>query len=412
MSGVIEAKNAMRDLGTKAQAVVDDATLSLSEKKLRLENLQTEMKSYNDTISVHEAAKRLVDGAETAPEAVAGRSFKSLGGEIVDSAAFKSAVASRGGRFSYSTEIKTANPVNEGTAISNGQLNGQAGVLALPNYLPGVVGIKYAPLGVGELFAQGATSSPIISYVKQSAQTIGAVATAEKGLKGQSDATFARVNEQVGKIAAFFKITDEMLQDAEQAETFLSNMLVAEVAREEENQLLNGVGYPSLNGVLNRSGLATTVAAGTTGTLAAPSKLIEAIFKQITAIRTTAFVEPDAIVINPADWQNIRLAKDSQGQYYAGGPFTGAYGNSQPTNVDMLWGLRVVQSPRIASGTVLVGGFQEAGQLFRRQGITVEMTNSNEDDFTHNLITVRAESRSALAIYRPGAFGTVSVTWA
>jgi HK97 family phage major capsid protein len=413
MSAVVEAKSAMRRLGAKAQDVVNDDTLTMAEKKSALEALSADLKSHEETISLHEKAARLMEGGEAVDAETAHETrVKSVGQAIIESAAFKSAAGSRGSRFSASAEIKTANPVNEGTTISSGQLNGQGGVLALPDYLPGIVDIRYAPLGVGDLFAQGATTSPLVSYVKQSAQTLGGAATSEKGLKGQSDATFARVNEQVGKIAAFFKITDEMLQDVAQAESFLTNMLVKELAREEENEILNGTGYPAINGILNRSGLATAVSAGTTGTIAAPSKLIEAIFKQITAIRTTAFVEPDAIVINPTDWQYIRLAKDSQGQYYAGGPFTGAYGTSQPSNVDMLWGLKVVQSPRIASGTVLVGGFQEGGQLFRRQGVTVEMANQNEDDFTHNLITVRAESRSALAVYRPGAFGTVTVTWA
>ena len=411
MSAVIEAKNAMRDLGAKAQAVVADDTLSLAEKKSRLDAYSADLKNYQDTVSVHEAASRLMTGGESiADEAAPEAGFKSIGSSIVESAAFKSAVAARGSRFSFSTELKTANTVNEGTALSNGQLNGQAGVLALPNYQPGIVDIRYAPLSVGSLFAQGSTTSPIISYVKQASQTLGAVATAEKGLKGQSDATFARVNEQVGKIAAFFKITDEMLQDAPQAESFLSNMLVAEVARVEEDEVLNGAGYPSLAGVLGRTGLQTAIALGTGVT--DPVKLIKAIHEQVTAIRTTAFVEPDAVVMNPADWQRIRLAQDANGQFYAGGPFTGAYGNSNFSNVASIWGLRVVQSPRIAAGTVLVGGFNEGGQLFRRTGISVEMTNSNEDDFTHNLITVRAESRSALAVYRPGAFGKVTVGWA
>jgi HK97 family phage major capsid protein len=410
MSAVIEAKNAMRDLGAKAQAVVADDTLSLAEKKSRLDDYSADLKKFQDTVSVHEAANRLMAGGESAPAAAeASMGRKSIGAQIVESAAFKSAAEARGQRFSYSAELKAAT-VDEGTTIANGQLNGAAGVLSLPDYQPGIVGIKYAPLSVASLFSQGSTTSPIISYVKQATETQGAAATAEKGLKGQSDATFARVNEQVGKIAAFFKITDEMMQDAPQAESFLSNMLVSEVQRVEENEVLNGAGYPSLAGVLGRSGLQTTIALGTG--VSDPVVLITKIHEQITAIRTTAFVEPDAVVMNPADWQRIRLARDSNGQFYAGGPFTGAYGNSGFSNVESVWGLRVVQSPRIAAGTVLVGGFSEGGQLFRRTGISVEMTNSNEDDFTHNLITVRAESRSALAVYRPGAFGKLTVGWA
>jgi len=167
-----------------------------------------------------------------------------------------------------------------------------------------------------------------------------------------------------------------------------------------------------VTGILQTSGLQTAIASESTGTLADPTLVMDDLYEQITAIRFNAFVEPDAIVVNPADWQHIRLAKDANKQYYNGGPFTGAYGNGGFTNVDAIWGLRVVLTSAIASGTTLVGGFQECAQIFRRQGVTVEMTNSNSTDFENGLITVRAEERLALAVYRPGGFGTTTITWA
>jgi HK97 family phage major capsid protein len=137
-------------------------------------------------------------------------------------------------------------------------------------------------------------------------------------------------------------------------------------------------------------------------------KAMEGIFNQMTALRSVSFVEPDAVVINPIDWQTIRLGKDSvNGQYYGGGPFTGAYGQG-PANVSELWGLKVVVTNAIAQGTALVGGFQECAQVFRRTGITLEMTNSNVNDFETNLVTLRAEERLALAVYRPAGFGKVT----
>ncbi|HCG01105.1 MAG TPA: phage major capsid protein, partial [Chloroflexi bacterium] len=42
-----------------------------------------------------------------------------------------------------------------------------------------------------------------------------------------------------------------------------------------------------------------------------------------------------------------------------------------------LWGVKAVITTAVAQGTVLVGGFQESGQIFRRSGITLDMTNSN-----------------------------------
>ena len=44
-------------------------------------------------------------------------------------------------------------------------------------------------------------------------------------------------------------------------------------------------------------------------------------------MRGSAFVEPDWIVMNPSDWQDIRLLTDTAGQFFGGGPFQGPYGN-------------------------------------------------------------------------------------
>lgn len=416
---IATAREGLKKAAVDAKSVMADDSLTVAEKGVKIDAIHADAKAFSDEISLHEKANRLVDGGDAGTEAKSideGKvAFKTLGEQIVGSEAFAAVKSAReaSGRVNASVEIgtKVANTIGEGTAISNGFLNGQGGPAIIPNYLPGIVDIRFAPLAIGDLFAQGSTESPIVSYVKESAETVGAAATAEAALKPQGDFTLVRVNEQVGKVTVVAKLTDEMIKDFAQASSFLQNRLIGQVAREEDNETLNGTGYPALSGVLGRSGLQSAITVSS-GTLADPSLVMDAIYQQIIAIQFNAFVYPDAIVMNPADWQHLRLAKDANKQYYGGGPFTAAYGNQPYTNVDSLWGLRVVTSPRIASGTVLVGSFQECGQLFRRQGITVEMTNSNEDDFKHNLVAVRAESRSALAIYRPGGFGTVAVTWA
>lgn len=424
----LEARAAMRDLGTKAQAVVNDDSLSAAEKMTRLDAYQSDLKKYSDEVALSEKAALFsglggdtdAKGASREEQDVDRKAApRSLGEAIVGTEAFTLAAKSALGRrrFQFTEEVgtKVAATNSEGVTVSPTGLStftdGTGSTLVQPNFLPGIVDLRFAPLAVADLFSQGTTSSPIISYVKQATETIGAAAVAEKGLKPGIDATFQRLNEQVGKIAAVYKITDEMLQDVDQAQSFLTGHLTAQIRREEEQEVINGTGYPSVNGILGRTGFTTTINVAT-GTLANPLKFAEAIFQQVTAIRTTAFVEPDAVVLNPLDWQYLQLAKDANNQYFSGGPFTGSYGNGGISNVAALWGLRVVTAQRIPQGTALVGGYKECAQFFRRQGITVEMTNSNEDDFIHNLVTVRAESRSALVVYRPAGFGKVTVTWA
>lgn len=411
------AKQKMKELATKAQEVVKDETKSFAERREELDKIEVDIKGYADEVAVHVKARELAGGAEASEEAKAPEAstqLKSLGAQVTEAAGFKAFAGNIRDRQrgSLVVDVKTVNTVDEGTGVTNGFPNGQGGAAVIPEYLPGIVDLRFRKLLIADLFAQGATSSNQISWVQETAFQNGAAGTAEKGTYPQSDDTIARKSVQVGKIAHFMKTTDELVQDAPAYQSFLQNRLIFGVRLKEDGDLLNATGYPSVTGLLQTSGMQTAIASETTGTLADPTLVMDDLYEQITAIRFNAFVEPDAIVMNPADWQHIRLAKDANKQYYNGGPFSGAYGNGGYTNVDAIWGLRVLLTSAIASGTTLTGGFQESAQVFRRQGITVEMTNSNDLDFENGLITVRAEERLALAVYRPGGFGTTTITWA
>jgi HK97 family phage major capsid protein len=404
------AKDGMRDLAMKAKAVIDDETKSFPEKRTELDKIEVDIKAYSDEIAANEQAQRLMSGGEAAPEAqtkdATGEQNLSFGRQIIDSAGYKSML--NGQSKGVQVEVKAAATIDEGVIPAYSGGAGLGGQLVAPQFIPGILPLKFQPLTVADLIASGSTTSSSVSYVIEAAFQDLTGMVLEKGTKPQLDLTLARRQDNVSKVANVAKVTDEMFQDAPQFQAYLSNRMMFGVRRLEETQLLNGNGTaPNLRGILQRTGLATAVvtAAGLTAL-----KAIEGIFAQITALRSQSFIEPDAIVINPTDWETIRLGKDGQGQYYGGGPFTGAYGQPGPSNVDQLWGFKVVITTAIAQGTVLVGGFQECAQVFRRQGITLEMTNSNVDDFVNNLITLRAEERLALAVYRPAGFGVVTLT--
>jgi len=414
------AKEGMRELATKAQDTVSSTELSTAEKREALNKIEADIKAFSDEIAMYEQAQRLISGGESAPEAkaadaerVEGTRVKSLAQQVVESEQYKQAVGASKtrARFSTSLDLKTVGTVDEGSTFADGFPTGQGGAAVLPQFLPGIVGLRFRKLQIADLFAQGATNSDSISYAAETAFNNSAAGVAETSAYAQSDDALLRKVEQVGKIAHYMKATDEIVQDAAQYMSFLENRMVFGVQYKEDSELLVATGYPSVNGLLNRSGFQSNLTAGTTAAGAAPSAVIDDVYKQVSAIRANAFLEPDAVVVHPTDWQNIRLAKDANSQYYGGGPFTGAYGNGGFVNVDSLWGLRVVISAAIASGTILVGSFQMGGQVFRRSGITVEMTNTNDTDFVNGLITVRAEERLALAVYYPGAFGKVTVLW-
>jgi HK97 family phage major capsid protein len=55
----------------------------------------------------------------------------------------------------------------------------------------------------------------------------------------------------------------------------------------------------------------------------------------------------------------------------------------------------------MTADTVAVGAFSQALTKYDREGVVVEMSDSDGDNFTKNLITIRAERRLALANERP-----------
>jgi len=60
MSSIIEAKNGMRTLAKKAKDTVSDPSLTNAEKKTILDQVQKDIDSHAETISIHEQAQRLM----------------------------------------------------------------------------------------------------------------------------------------------------------------------------------------------------------------------------------------------------------------------------------------------------------------------------------------------------------------
>ena len=104
----------------------------------------------------------------------------------------------------------------------------------------------------------------------------------------------------------------------------------------------------------------------------------------------------DAILLNPADFAAIEIE------------LLTTTSNAVRVQVDAngvmrLWGVPVYQSVGVTAGTVAVGAFGQAYTVYNREGVTVEMSESDSDNFTKNLITIRAERRLALATEVPAA---------
>lgn len=265
-------------------------------------------------------------------------------------------------------------------------------------------------LVIADLLGQGSISGNAISYFVEGALEGAFTTVAEGGAKPQLHVVDPTVvTDSLKKIAGFIKLTDEMIEDLDFFVSEINNRLLYELALFEENQLLNGNGTgTNVLGLLNRVGVQTE----TTGTISSGDVPADALFRAITKVGTGSGLSADGLVINPLDYQALRLAKDANKQYFGGGFFQGQYGNGGIDEQPPVWGLRTVVTPAIAAGTALVGAFAQAATVYRKGGVRVESTNSHASDFTSNLVTVRAEERVALAVRRPAGLVKVTLTQA
>lgn len=327
---------------------------------------------------------------------------QSIGEAFIRSLGYKGSIGkSRTRGFSTSVDIPILPSALNRTTFGSSS----TGMQSYINYEAGPIMVEQQRLTVRDLLMVGQTSLSSVPYIKETSYTNAATTVAEEGEK--PEATFALQDEfaPVKKIAVIGRVTDEVWNDFPMVRDYINGRLRFMVAEREEAQLLSGAGTGSeITGILTESIQSQAFASSTPTN----SDHAMAFHNAITKIRTNGKFEPDGIVVHPDDWQQMRLAQDDNNQYYGGGPFSGPYGNGPFANAERYWGLPVVVTTAISSGTGLVGAFKLGAQIWDREGITVDSTNSDEDDFKFNRMAIRVEERLALAIYRPLAFCKVT----
>jgi len=256
--------------------------------------------------------------------------------------------------------------------------------------LSGVMPLPQRRMTVRDLLSQGQMDGSTLEYVKETGFTNSAAPVAEAAAKPASDLKFDLVSTSAKVIAHYMKASRQVLDDVAQLRSIIDNRLLYGLSYVEEVQLLSGDGTgQNLLGIIPQ---ATAYSAPFTITDATAIDTIRLAMLQASLAEYPA----TGIVLHPTDWARIETEKDGQGRYLIGNP--------QGTVTPTLWGLPVVATQAITVDKVLVGAFRLGAQVFDRWRARVEVATENEDDFIKNLVTILAEERLALAVYRPEAF--------
>ena len=281
-------------------------------------------------------------------------------------------------------------------AATDTQLTPSSIVPAITTYDKRIVEGKRIPFNVLDLLNREVIDGNTLVFFKEGALQGAPAVTAEGAKKPQvhfADPTAVTVTLQ--KIAAFVKESDEVIDDA----NFLASTINGRLLYE-----LNFVRQATvISELLGTSGIQTATWPSTATFTDLSLDIADAVADAIADVQEESGYAADGIVITPTLWKQLRTGHLNDGAYVGGGYFEQG---AQPT----LWGLPIAISSQLTAGHILVGAFGTCASLVTKaDGVTVEATNTDQDDFVKNLMTIRAEVRERLAVRRPAGFVDLTV---
>lgn len=378
-----------------------DLKKAADEVKKSAETTQTEIKNLG---KVTEDTKKVADEALVKHNEISARITeieqklarrgegperkKTIGEQVTEDEGLKAFIKA-GGKGRVSIAIKAI------ISALTTDADGSAGDLIVPQRRPGILGLPERRMTVRDLLTPGRTTSNAIQYVKETGFTNNAATLSEVtgATKPQSDIKFDIMTTAVTTIAHWVLATKQILDDVPQLQSYIDGRLRYGLMYVEENQLLNGGGTGTdLNGIYTQ---ATAFVAPIVPTTAGNLTKIDIIRLAILQAFLAEFPS-NGIVMHPSDWADIELTKTSEGAYL----FANPQGGVEPR----LWRLPVVETQAMTIDKFLTGAFQLGAQIFDREDANVEISTEDSDNFRKNLVTIRAEERLALAVYRPESF--------
>ena len=357
-------------MSEKADAEVKALGQVTADTKAALETIGTTQREFADRLLQIEQKGVLKSDGEKADE--------SWGAQFIKSAQYADFAGGRLGKMRV--ELK------------NTLVGSDANVA--PARSPNIVGGAFQPLSLEAFLPSVNTVSNAIEFTKENAFTNNAAEAAEGASKAESALTWTLVNMPVSTVAHWIKISRQLASDNVALAAYVNTRMRYGVDRKVETQLVAGDGIaPNISGILDSGNF--TAHGFADGDLGSTLKKLVLIRKIIAASAAAGF-PADGILLNPADWAAIEIDLLTTA---AGQTLYSVTDGGQPR----LFGVPVIQSVGMTADQVAVGAFGQAYMIHNREGVTVEMSDSDSDNFTKNLITIRAERRLALATERPAA---------
>ena len=219
---------------------------------------------------------------------------------------------------------------------------------------------------------------------KTSGEGAPAVQT-EGSSKAQVDYDFTITEVTPKTIAAYGKISKQMLQRLTWLQNFVSTQMIEDLLVVEDTKLLDYAGTGEFTGLWESATAYTP-----SGTVVSGSNKWDKLVNAAAQLKAARF-RPSVILVNPIDEAEMLINKESGAGY------------SHPALVSTtglnIMGIPIIGTDIITANTFLVADMAKAAELLFEDNITTEFAYEDGDNFTKNLVTVRVEESVALPIY-------------
>lgn len=378
---VEEIKSAFEGIKSEVNGAIESAKAdnasALESVKAELEATKASISVVKDEIEKLEAKQNRVKMNQTEV-----KGFNATLAEAIEQNGDNLAKLARGEqkRSSFILDTKAVGTMLESTNLT-GDITRQ--------YANQVYALPSRKVHLRSLLPIGTINQGLFTFPYESGGEGAPAAQTQGSAKAQVDFDITMKDAAAQYIAGYVRISRQMLDDIPAMTSFLQSRLLEKYLIAEDAQILSGSGTaPDLQGILG-------VATAATG---AATVDVEQLVQAIAQLESSNY-SATGIMVNPTDWAAIMNTKNTNAAY----SLPASTVVTTDGNVSIA-GIPLYKSTAIAVDKFLVGDWSMGAQIMQNQGISVQFSEMDGDNFTKNLITVRVEARIALPIYYAGAF--------
>lgn len=223
----------------------------------------------------------------------------------------------------------------------------------------------------------------------------GPTTVAVGSVKPQSDRDWVKTIVPITKIAHYYKVPEEYLQDIAWMQDEVTGVGVEELLAKEDTEFLtNNTGgeFAGLNQTLNST--AFSVPSQLSAIFTGANRDANEYDVLVAALTQLRIANPSSnanvCLLHPGDYARLLLEKDLNNNYIFGAPNAA---------IPTVLGVAIIPHTAVTSDKFFIGDFSKV-KVGVRTPLSVRFYDQNEDDAIYNLVTVVIEERVTIAADR------------